>query len=455
MAGEIYYPNITGAFDWGTLLDGLLRLESVRIQRLEAKKKQVDKTLSALKELKNTLVDLYNFTSGIDQKSWFSKKTFEVSNPDVADITVISNDIPEYTASATVNKVAQIEIIHFSRVFSDPNEQFDPSNPDKVYSLELIYNGYSTKTITFKGSDTLQALIDKINNDPDVGKYIHAYTMYVGNGYQFALMEKDVKASSYESTAGGPYSFGSLQEVLGDYYIIQGAQNSELQVGNQTFTDPGYTFTNILPGLKVRVKKTGNFTVTIKKDYEGIAKVFKDFVEKVNAVISKINSLTKITTEGDKVSAPTVSDYELKELKIRLQRLFFPLMEDPNAGKYNIVDFNENDGTVQINLAELQKFLEETPKENWKVLYDIVQKAKDLSDLAINTAYVASLIRGYRDIEDRLTEKIDYYQQYITEKEDYLKRRFARLESYIAGLQNIQAKINSILTAQMLLTLRG
>ncbi|HIQ26340.1 MAG TPA: hypothetical protein EYH48_03275, partial [Aquifex aeolicus] len=248
---------------------------------------------------------------------------------------------------------------------------------------------------------------------------------------------------------------GSLQEVLGDYYIIQGAQNSELQVGNQTFTDPGYTFTNILPGLKVRVKKTGNFTVTIKKDYEGIAKVFKDFVEKVNAVISKINSLTKITTEGDKVSAPTVSDYELKELKIRLQRLFFPLMEDPNAGKYNIVDFNENDGTVQINLAELQKFLEETPKENWKVLYDIVQKAKDLSDLAINTAYVASLIRGYRDIEDRLTEKIDYYQQYITEKEDYLKRRFARLESYIAGLQNIQAKINSILTAQMLLTLRG
>ena len=456
MAGEIFHPNITGAFDWGTLLDGILKLESVRIQRLESQKNQIDNVLKALRDLKSSLSELYDFTAGINKDSWFSKKTFENSNPDVADVTIINNDIPEYTASATVNKVAQIEISYFSRVFSDPSEQFNPDNPDKEYNLHLTYDTvdgeHIEKTITFKGSDTLQSLIDRINNDPDIGKYLHAYTMFVGDGYRFAIMERDVAASETESSAGGPYDSGELEEVLGDYYVLQGAQNSELKIGDQSFTDPGYTFTNILPGLKVRVKKPGDFTVTIKRDYKGIAEVFKNLVDKVNDVIRKINELTDIKVNGEKVVGPKVSDYELKELKIRLQRLFYPLLEDPTASKYNLIDYNENDGTVQLNLSNLQKFLEENPEDKWQILYDIVQNAKELSDLAINKAYVAPLIESYEDMEKRIEERIEYYQQYLAEKEEFLKKRFASIETYIAGLQNIQAKINNILTAQMLLS---
>jgi flagellar capping protein FliD len=276
--------------------------------------------------------------------------------------------------------------------------------------------------------------------------------MFVGDGYRFAIMERDVAASTTESSAGGPYDSGELEEVLGDYYVLQGAQNSELKIGDQSFTDPGYTFTNILPGLKVRVKKPGDFTVTIKRDYKGIAEVFKELVNKVNDVIRKINELTDIKVNGEKVVGPKVSDYELKELKIRLQRLFYPLLEDPTASKYNLIDYNENDGTVQLNLSNLQKFLEENPEDKWQILYDIVQNAKELSDLAINKAYVAPLIESYEDMEKRIEERIEYYQQYLAEKEEFLKKRFASIETYIAGLQNIQAKINNILTAQMLLS---
>jgi flagellar hook-associated protein 2 len=456
MAGEIFHPNITGAFDWGTLLDGLMKLESVRLQRLELQKSKIDNILKALRDLKSSLSELYDFTAGINKESWFSKKTFEVSNPEVADVSIINNDIPEYTAKATVSKVAQIEISYFSRVFSDTSEQFNPDNPDKEYHLRLQYNpvdgDHIEKVITFKGGDTLQDLIDKINKDPDIGKYLHAYTMFVGDGYRFAIMERDVAASTDESSAGGPYDSGELEEVLGDYYILQGAQNSELKVGDQSFTDPGYTFTNILPGLKVRVKNTGDFTVTIKRDYKGIADVFKELVNKVNNVIRKINELTDIKVNGNKVTGPKVSDYELKELKIKLQRLFYPLLEDPTAAKYNLIDYNENDGTVQLNLSNLQKFLEENPEDKWQILYDVVQNAKELSDLAINKAYLAPLIKGYEDMEKRIEERIEYYQQYLAEKEEFLKKRFASIETYIAGLQETQAKINSILTAQMLLS---
>ena len=454
MAGEIFYPNVTGAFDWGKLLDGILQIESYRIQRLEAQRQEIDQKLKALRDLKSKLEDLYSFTAGIYRDDWFNKKTLENSNPDAVDATIINNDIPEYVAQGRVNEVAKIEIAYFTRVFESPDEQFNPDDPDKTYTLTLRYHTVDgeeiEKDFTFKGSDTLQSLIDRINNDPDIGRYLHAYTMYTGNGYRFAIMEKDVAASADESTEGA-YNSGELEEVLGDYVIMQGAKNSELQIGDQTFEDPGYTFTNILPGLKLRVKQPGDFTITVKKDYEGIAKVFVDLVNKVNEVIRTINDLTKVTRNGDEVSSPKISDYELKQLKIRLQRLFYPLLENPKTAKYNIVDFNPNDGTVEINRTALRKFLEENPQEDWEVLYQIVEDAKNLSDLATNKAYVAPLIKGYEDMEKRIEEKIDYYQQYLREKEEYLKKRFAAIETYISRLQNIQSKINSILTAQMLL----
>jgi len=452
MAGEIYYPNVTGTFNWGTLLDGLMQIESYRLQNLENQKQVVDQKLKALEDLKTKLDDLYNFTSGISETDWFNLKTVENNNPDVVDVSIVNNNIPEYVAQGTVNKVASIEISYFSRTFSSPDEQFNPNAPNKTYTLTLRYNTVDGQTIekdfNFKGSDTLQSLIDQINNDPDIGKYLHAYTMYTGDGYHLAIMEKDVAASSDESTAG-TYNSGDLEEVLGDYVIMQGAKNSEIQIGDQTFDNPGYDFTDILPGLKIRVKQTGDFSITIKKDYDAIAQKFVDLVDKVNNVIRTINNLTKITRNDDKVTGPTISDYSLKELKIRLQNIFQPLLSDPTAAKYNIVNFND-DGTISVDETALKNFLEENPQENWDVLYQVVENAKDLSNLAINDAYVAPLIESYQDMEKRLDERIQYYQEYLQEKEEFLKMRFASVESYIAQLQDIQAKINSVLAAQML-----
>ncbi len=456
MAGEIYYPNITGAFDWGTLLDGLMKLESYRLQKLQAQEQILDSKIKALNDLKAELQDLYDFAASLNPKDWFNKKVLENLNPEVVDAKIINNDIPEYTVQGTVNKIAQIEIDYFSRTFESTDEVLNPDNPDKTYVLHLTYrltdDTVISKDIEFQGKNTLQELIDKINNDPDIGPYIRAYAMYTGEGYRFALMEKDVEASKVESDAGGPYNSGDLEEVLGDFYVMQGAKNSEIQIGNDTFEDPGYDFVGLFPGLKVTVKKTGDFTLKVKTDYEGIAKVFVDLVNKINDAIRTINKLTAIKKDGDNVEGPTISEYSLKELKIRLQRLVEPLLTDEKLAKYNIVDYNPDDGTITISESKLRKFLEENPKENWEVLYKVAEEAKDLSNLATSEAYVASLLRGYSSQKRRLEERIMEYQEYLKQKEEFLKKRFARIETYISSLQNMQAKINQILIAQMVLT---
>ncbi|MEO2151608.1 MAG: flagellar filament capping protein FliD, partial [Thermococcus sp.] len=168
--------------------------------------------------------------------------------------------------------------------------------------------------------------------------------------------------------------------------------------------------------------------------------------------IRTINTLTAIKKDGDNVEGPTISDYSLKELKIRLQRLVEPLLTDEKLAKYNIVDYNPDDGTITISESNLRKFLEENPKEDWEVLYKVAEEAKNLSNLATNEAYVASLLRGYSSQKRRLEERIMEYQEYLQQKEEFLKKRFARIETYISSLQNMQAKINQILIAQMVLT---
>jgi len=455
MAGEIFYPNVTGKFDWGKLLDGIIQLESTNLKRLEVQKKTIDDKLKFLLDLKNKLENLYEKVSTLSKDSWFYKKTVENSNPDILKAEIINDKIPEYITEGKVLQVAQPEISYFSREFKSPDELIDPNNPNKIYKLVLKYHTVDNKNVEsileFKGSDSLASLIEKINNDSVISPYLHAYTMYTGKGYRLALIEKNVEASADESNPGS-FNSGDLEPVLGDYVIMQGAKNSKIQVGDTTFQNPGYTFAKLFPGLKVEVKQEGNFKIQVKRDFKGIAEVFTDIVKAVNDIIQTINSLTKITKNGDKVIGPKVDDYELKELKIRLQRLFFPLLENPKIAKYNIIDFNENDGTIVVNQEALKKFLQENPEKDWDVLYQVVENIKKLTELATQKAYIAPLIKSYERMERRLEERIEQYSEYLQEKQEFLKKRFGSIESYIAGLQDIQAKINSILTAQMLLS---
>jgi len=451
MAGEIFHPNITGAFDWGTLLDGLMNLQRVRLNRMEYQEQIIDKKIKALNELKSKLQNLYDFTSSINTHDWFNKKTLENLNPDIVDAKIINPDIPEYVAQGKVNKVATIEIDYFTRDFHSLDEKLNEDNPDKEYVLHIGYRTKDGETIEteiyFKGSDTLQDLINKFNSDEKIKPYLHAYAMYTGNGYKFAFMETDVENSTKESQSGETANTGELEEVLGDFYVMQGAKNSEIQIGSQTFKSAGYTFTDLFPGLEVKVKKTGDFSLKVKTDYNGIAQTFADVINKINDAIRTINKLTAIKKEGDKVEGPQISDPALKELKIRLQRLVEPLLTNEKTAKYNIIDYNENDGTIEINKSNLEKFLKENPKEDWEVLYDVVKNAKELSNLATNEAYVAPLLKGYQNEKRRLEERIQDYEEYLQHKEEFLKRRFGHIETYIASLQQIQTKINQILTA--------
>jgi flagellar hook-associated protein 2 len=448
MAGEIYYPNVTGSFDWDTLLQYILQPDNDRISNLQNQVQTIDQQIQYFQQVQAQLNDLYSYTSTITEDSWFNQKTVNNTNPDVADVSIIDNTVPDYTATATVNKVAQIEIDYFTKTFESLDSQVG-QDVSLTFKYQTASGDTIEKTIDISADDTLQDIIDKINNDPDLSPYIHAYAIYTGDGYQLALMETSVENSTVETSSDTrAIDVTASNDALGDYNVLQEAQNSEIQVGDNTFTSAGYTFDNVLPGLQVTVKDTGTFTVNITTDYNSIAQTFTDMVDKVNQIIQTINDLTAITklTDTDVEPAKVQDSLVLKELKIQFQNIFMNLLDQTKD--YNIIDFN-TDGTISVNTDNLIKFLQSTDKSQWDVLYQTMEQVKDLANYAATDGYVGLEIQTLQDQEDRLNERIQDLQEQLYEKELYYRKYFASVETYIAQIQDVQNTVNSILIAQL------
>ncbi len=448
MAGEIYYPNVTGSFDWDTLLQYILQPDNDRISSLQNQVQTIDQQIQYFQQVQAQLNDLYSYTSTITEDSWFNQKTVNNTNPDVADVSIIDNTVPDYTATATVNKVAQIEIDYFTKTFDSLDSQVG-QDVSLTFKYQTASGDTIEKTIDISADDTLQDIIDKINNDPDLSPYIHAYAIYTGDGYQLALMETSVENSTVETSSDTrAIDVTASNDALGDYDVLQDAQNSEIQVGDNTFTSAGYTFDNVLPGLQVTVKDTGTFTVNITTDYNSIAQTFTDMVDKVNQIIQTINDLTAITkvTDTDVEPAKVQDSLVLKELKIQFQNIFMNLLDQTKD--YNIIDFN-TDGTISVNTDNLIKFLQSTDKSQWDVLYQTMEQVKDLANYAATDGYVGLEIQTLQDQEDRLNERIQDLQEQLYEKELYYRKYFASVETYIAQIQDVQNTVNSILIAQL------
>jgi flagellar hook-associated protein 2 len=448
MAGEIYYPNITGAFDWDTLLQYILQPDNQRIADLQRKVQNIDKQIQYFRQVQAKLNDLYSYTSGITKDSWFNKKAVNNTNPDVADVSIIDNTIPDYTATATVNKVAQIEIDYFTKTFDSMDDEVG-EDVSLTFKYKTASGDTIEKTIDISADDTLQDIIDKINNDSDLSPYIHAYAIYTGDGYQLALMETSVENSTVETDSDTrAIDVSASNDALGDYKNLQEAKNSELQIGDNTYTSAGYTFKNVLPGLEVKVKDTGTFSVNITTDYNAIAQTFTDMVDKVNQIIETINDLTKITklTDTDVEPAKVQDSLVLKELKIRFQNIFMDLLD--KTKDYNIIDFN-TDGTISVDTDNLIKFLKNTDKSDWDVLYQTMEKVRDLANYAANDGYVGLEIQSLQNREERLNDRISDLQQQLYEKQLYYRKYFAHVETYLAQIKDVQNTVNSILIAQL------
>lgn len=435
MAGEIYFNNLTGKFDWGSIIDQMIKIKSLPLQRLSQEAQQIQARQSALQKLTEAVKGLFQTFESLNVSDLFKGKKAESSDSSVLTATAIENT-PNVTLNITVNQLAQKEVLITTQGVSDINQNISWNNFRIAYNTGSQYLRFDIPS----GSGKLSDLVNAINNI--AGDKVVASIFYDGSQYKLMLSEKDEGVSNVETTYDYNNSryitvisfeeFPVINSQLWDVDTanpLQQARNAQISIGSTNITSPTNRFENIIAGLNVEVKKTGSATVNVRDDYSKVASFFSDFVKNYNAVISQVNQLT------DK-GALFQGDYSITGIKTELSRMLDDLFAN------DLVNIKE-DGTLEVNTSAINSLTGSNPQK----MGDIISRLKDMiGSYALRTSTTLGIFGNDLQIRlDQINSRAKELGERLVREEERLRLEFAKVEAFINKAQETMARLQAFI----------
>ncbi len=431
MAGDIYFNNVTGRFDWGSVVEQIIRAKSIPLQKLSQEAQQIQAKQSALQGLAGAMGDLSKLFENLNMDELFRGKKANSSDSSVLTATAKENT-PNVTLNLSVSKLAQKEALVTEQGISDINSSISWS------AFQIAYNtGSSTLYFDVQaGSGKLSDLVSAINGAS--GSKIVASTFYDGSQYKLMLSERD-EASSTAETGGGNtvISFNLAPVINGNTWNLdnvnplQSAQNAQISIGSNTLTSPSNRFENIIDGLSVEVKKQGNATITVNEDYSAVSKFLGDFVRSYNAVISQVNQLT------DK-DALFQGDYSITGIKTELSRMLDKLFAN------DLVNIKE-DGTLEVNSSAVNSLASSNPQRLREAITDL---KNTMGGYALRTSTtLQSFSNDFQSRLDQMKQRADVLGQQLLQEERRLKLEYAKVEAFMDKAQEVMGRLQTFMVS--------
>jgi flagellar hook-associated protein 2 len=432
MAGEIYFSNLTGKLDWGPIVDQLLRLKSLPLERMAREGNQLKAKQESLSKLANSIDAFNNLFSNLSVDDLFKSKSATSSNTNVLTATATA-ETPNVTLNLNVIQLSSKEVRLSKGGVSNLSSSITWSAFTITYKKGP--NPEDVETFTVEGgSGTLKDLVDKINQS--AGSKIVASVFYDGSQYRLMLSEKDEALSTVETNVDdGIYVISTSGLVIGgqsdlDDTPLQQAKNAKVQIGTTTVQRPTNRIENVLPGLTLELKATGEATVSIRDDYSKVKNFFADFVAKYNAVVKQVNEMT------DKDKGLFQGDQIITGVKNSLAGMLDPLF------RYGIVSYNE-DGTLTFNSAAVDELANKDPQE----LRRLVETVKTNYGSYLERARIdfQSFINDYQSRIDRLTRDMEKFREQLLKEEQKLKLEFSKVEMFMNQAQETIERIKNFI----------
>ncbi len=433
MAGDLIVSGLSGSgFDGGAIVQQILQLRSIPIQRLQQEKALVQAKLTSLSDLSGRISDFLGLVEDLDVDQLFKNRTVNVGDDGVLSATV-TEEAPLLSFSVTVNELASGEI----RVSNSGVSSLD-TGLSSSGTLTLSYDtgsGTETFSIDYSAGDTLQNLVDAINS---AQSRVKASIYYDGTSYRLMLAESDVSASTVETdTVGGVYaiSVSGLPSDLGtDLDTLQSAKNAQIVIGSGSpITSPSNTFSDVITGVTITAKTKGTSSLTISEDYSKVRDFFKKFEKNFNSLVESADSL--IT--GD---APLFAgEGSIRNVRTGAVDRLDPLIE---AG---LIDYDGDTGKIKVNTDRLNELLEQDPESVKELITGLRDSYK-------------SFLEGQRDVfksfEDtfntqieRIDERIQSLAQRLQQEERLLRLEFSRLEAFISQANDIRDRLRQFMVS--------
>ena len=441
MAGELYISGLTNTgFDGGAIVDQILQLKSIPIQKLQQEKALVQAKLSTVGNLSEGIGDFLAIFEDLNVDELFRKKKVEVSNGDILSATAGEN-APEISFSVTVNRLAQGEIRVSNGGVSDLTNTFASSG-----TLTLTYDtgsGTETYSIDYNAGDTLEDLVDAINSSQS---RVRASVYYDGTSYRLMLSESDVGASTVETdTTANVYaiSVSGLPSELGtDLDTLQKAQNAEIVIGSGSpITSPSNTFENVISDVTLTAESTGSTNVSVTESYAEVSSFLGSFVEKFNALVELVDTATR----GE--DALFRGDYTIGSLRTGVVDRLDPLID------LGVIDYDGDTGKISIRTDRLNELLDTDPQRVKEALNSLKDSYKTY--LSSQKDLFGGFEDSYSDRIEDIDERIGELARRLAQEEQILRREYARLEAFIAQANEIRERLKQFIVTLSEMTRGG
>ncbi|RLJ69768.1 flagellar hook-associated protein 2 [Hydrogenivirga caldilitoris] len=441
MAGELFLSGLTGTnFDGGAIVDQIMQLKSLPLQRLQQEKALVQAKLSSLGNLSKGIGDFLSLFEGLDVDSLFKAKQATSSNPDVL-IASATDEAPNLSFSVNVNKLAQAEVRVTNGGFADLTGTFASSG-----TLTITYetgSGTETFDIDYNAGETLEDLVNSINNAQD---RVKASIYYDGTSYKLMLSENDLGGSNVETdVAGNVYVIGvsGLPSELGTGLdTIQSAQNAEIVIGSGSpVVSPTNEFENVISGLTIEVKDIGSANVSVSENYSKVTSFLEDFVKQYNGLVKLVDSLTV----GEQ--ALFRGDYTIASVKTGVAERLDPLIEE------GLIDYNGDTGEISLKTDRLNELLNTDPEKVKGLIEDL--KSSYSSYLEGEKDLFSSFEQTYNEQIEDIDSRIQSLANRLVQEEQSLRREYAQLEAFIAQAEELRQRFQQFIVTLSEMTKGG
>lgn len=302
-SGNINFAGLGSGTDFQSLIEGLIKLERVHINRLESWKSTWSSKVDKFQELDTALLGLKTSLKSMDTLDEFMSKAVSTSDPDSLTASASSSALVT-THAIEINQLAQNDI----HVTASGASAITDSIFTSTGSFTFSYQGESVTLSNIPAGTTLQGFTSMINAHVDTRSKIRASTINDGTSYHLQIYGLDLGADNQviiSNTTGMIFS-------AGDFGQTQNAQNSKIKVDG---FPPGAadwierdtnSVSDVVEGLTMNLKQTTasgtTVNIGITTDKEGMKENVQKFVDQNNAVRIMINDLTYIDSGSDEAT---------------------------------------------------------------------------------------------------------------------------------------------------------
>ncbi len=432
MAGEIYLSNLSGQFDYQSILDQLEQLKYVQANAIAQKEDKVLQQKSAFSTFASMLEDFKNDFETFADDGLFDKKTVTVSDESIAKVTLTDESKVNPTdISFTVNQLAKNDVWLSQAGPSDDEDSV--ANSDDSFTLSIDGEDY---TIDYSDGDTIRDIAQHINDATDK---VNASIFYDGDNYRLIVSSTETgtdHAIEIKDDTGELLDKLELGENYDDSHV-QEAQNAQIDIYGETVESQNNIFSNVIDGVDIEVFKTSDTPVDVSIDNDDEA--IKTALENI---FVKYNNLVDFAQEVTSPDGPLSGDITLHSIRSKIFDSFDPLMDK------ELIEVDHTNGHLSLNTEKFDELIKED-KDGLKDAFDEVEE-----NLQPYLDYLFDPVDGLIDQkEESYDTKIDRYEEEISttlerinEDMERLKMQFINLDTVLGELNSIQTQIGVLLT---------